>query len=473
VSWVQDFIEFQRLEDELNLFDITIQGVKVWERIRFQIYSAIETRMLDKSFTHQRKNRFSRLIRLLKAIFSFRRNPRFAPKSDIMFVCSARRVLENDGMWWDIYTDPITQEFEVTPIAFETHFNNQHYGPEKTPNLRYFDFFETIAYLKRTLGITKITLDSREIQLLGNIADELNNRFQTKLKIESITRRLLEERKVRLPQYISLLKRIKPKIVVLAQGYYWEDMIEACRLLGIKTVELQHGVIYQYHAAYSYEGHSRRKDQFADYILLWGDYWKSSVVFPIPEERSVSVGFPYLESKRNSLSGIEKKRQILFISQGNIGVKLSEFAVAVSETISREYKIVYKLHPQEQMDWREKYPWLVSSSIEVVDPSKITLHELFAESEIQVGVCSTALFEGLAFGLRTYVLDASCVELMNPIIEKGIVKKVSSPEEFSRDINRDSNMSSFNINLVFKDHATENIISFLRGLLDEMHQLVN
>jgi hypothetical protein len=253
-------------------------------------------------------------------------------------------------------------------------------------------------------------------------------------------------------------------VVVLAQGYQWEDLIEVCKSLGIETVELQHGVIYPFHAAYSYEGDSRKKENFADYVLIWGDYWKSDVEYPISKNNVISVGFPYLESKKDSYPEVAKKRQIIFISQGNIGEPLSRFAVALNEEPNLDYGILYKLHPQEQIRWKEKYPWLASSAIEVVDSKRITLHELFAESMIQVGVCSTALFEGLVYGLQTYVVDAACVELMDSLVEQGVVEKVSTPEELLKCIREHDESKPLDVEQFFRKNAVENIMSFLDNL---------
>jgi hypothetical protein len=66
---------------------------------------------------------------------------------------------------------------------------------------------------------------------------------------------------------------------------------------------------------------------------------------------------------------------------------------------------VYKPHPGEVDRWREEYPWLVDAPVDVVGADGPPLHRLFAESRAQVGVYSTALYEGLRFGLETYLLD--------------------------------------------------------------------
>lgn len=465
MTWSDEYNQFLQMENDLNLFEMEICGVKFWERIRFQIYTAITIPPTSSSqIQPDMRTGFARLRRLIPSIVYFHRNPLLAPKSSLLFICSPRRILENDGFWWDIYTDPIINSLSVPPVSIEAHFNNIHHKPAKTRDLRYFDAIELITYLMTIMGFAKVHLNEEEIRRLNNIRSEIRRRFGIDIDVLSRTRRLLEDRKARLPLYRRMLKRIKPKVVMLAQGYQWEDLIEVSKSLGIKTVELQHGIINPFHVAYSYSGISRKKETFADYLLSWGDHWKSIVEYPISKKHVVSTGFPYIEMKRSSYSMDIKKKQILFISQGLSGDRISEFAVALSKSPEIDYRIVYKLHPLERVGWKKNYPELVTSDVVVIDNLDVRLHDLFAESVIQVGVCSTALYEGLVFGLHTYLIDAPGIEIMAPLIEGGFVEKVSTPDELVKCI-RECNISKqFDAEVFFKKNAVENIISFLRNL---------
>ncbi|MHA2301463.1 MAG: hypothetical protein ACXACD_10960 [Candidatus Thorarchaeota archaeon] len=461
MTLTEDFNEYQLMEDDLQLFNIRIQGVKIWERIRVQVYTAIERRNMSENLVKPTaRPKYTRLKRFLMSAIRISRNPFFASKSDIIFIGIPRRVLEDDGLWWDIYTDPIIQLFDSPPVCLESHFKDVHYTPAKTPGLRYLDIIDFFAYLGEKIGIVRVTLNPKEVKLLGRIRDEIRKRFDVDIDVLSMSRRILEIRKARLPLYIRLLKRLKPKVIVLAQGYNREDIIEACKKQGVEVVELQHGAIYPFHPGYSYGG-KRKKEYFADYILTWGDYWKSSVPFPIPKNNVISTGFPYLEQMKEKYSKVKRKKQILFISQNLVGETLSKYAVALSEAKEFEYEILYKFHPGEYLGWSDTYPWLLSSRVTVVDPTKKTLHELFAESMIQVGVCSTALFEGLAYGLQTYVIDALCIDLMNSVLETGLVRKVTTPKELLDCINKYTEFEKIDSRLLFKQNAAKNIVNIL------------
>ena len=125
MSWTDDISNFLKMEEELDLFNAEVDGVKFWERIRFQVYAAIILRPSAKTGSQSRsKSRFFRLKRLILSVIRFTKNPLLAPKADILFVCSSRRLLEKDGLWWDIYTDPISRSLDIRSVAVETHFKD-------------------------------------------------------------------------------------------------------------------------------------------------------------------------------------------------------------------------------------------------------------------------------------------------------------------------------------------------------------
>ena len=466
------YTDFLHLEEKLGLFDVKVDGTRFWERLRFPVYRALLERGLEgRRPKTEEMGGLRKLRRFVTSIFKLNKNILLSPRSDILFVCSSRRLLEEDGRWWDIYTDPIIDGFESPPMAVETHFSNIHYGPAKTPRLYYLDFIEFLTFLKRSLRIANVRFTKEETDLLREIRKEILTTFRVELDIESMTRRILEDRRARLPIFTRMLKRVRPKVVVLAQGYAWEDLIEACKFLGIASVELQHGLISPNDIAYSFEGENRTKETFADYLIVWGNHWKTITEWPLREDHVVSAGFPYLENKRNSYVKTVKRKQILFISQETTGKVLSRFAVELSKVDNLDHEIIYKLHPRERYDWKQRYPWLIGSDVRVVEKKKAVLYELFAESDAVVGVYSTAIIEGLAFGLQTYLVTAPGLEHMRTLLETGVVQEVSSAEELLQHISTSRDLDSFKVDHFFKSNATANITSFLIGLVQKKKHL--
>lgn len=313
MSWIEDFAKFQEMEEDLDLFQASIQGVIFWERVRFQVHAAVGRRELGKSKSEAgAKTGRSKLKRLISSVFKFRKNPLFSRKSDILFVCTSRRLRETDGHYWDIYTDPIIRELEPKPIALESHFENKHYTPARTERLQYLDFIEFLTYFKRKLRLSKIRFNAEESQILKRIQEEIQKRFDFHLDMITLVTRILEEREARLPLYRRMIKRIKPKIVVFSQSYGWEDLIEACRSLGVNTAELQHGIINPFHAGYSFKSANKTKKNYPDYVLTWGDYWNTVTELPIPPRKCYQCGFPILQHKEGHILKYTKKESDTF-----------------------------------------------------------------------------------------------------------------------------------------------------------------
>jgi hypothetical protein len=240
-------------------------------------------------------------------------------------------------------------------------------------------------------------------------------------------------------------------------SYGKHTFLEACSDLGITTVELQHGTPDANHLGYSFCG-SRTKETFPDYFFSWGEFWSDLIEFPIPDENVISVGYPYLEQRVQRYANVESNGQILFLSQGTIGEQLSKFAVKVAEHPDIDHEIVYKLHPGEYDRWQDVYPWLADTPVTVIDENQPPLYQLFAESTAQVGVYSTAVYEGLCFGLEAYLYDCPDVEKIQVLLDEGVATLVSEPEALS---SVGDGSVGFDREKFFASDATENIAAAL------------
>jgi hypothetical protein len=271
----------------------------------------------------------------------------------------------------------------------------------------------------------------------------------------------LYDRRTTLPLYRRLIDRVDPELVVVIVSYGRETFIEACKQQGVPVAELQHGVIYDHHFGYSFSG-TRTKETFPDYLLTFGEFWTDAAAYPIPEERVIPVGYPYLEQSVDKYDDVEPRDQLLFISQGTIGERLSKFAMEVEQYPEIDYNIVYKLHPGEYNRWKTEYPWLTNTDITVIDSSEPPLYELFAESSVQVGVGSTAVYEGLSFGLETYVFDCEGATVLQPLVDEGSAKLISTTDELANSLGHRE--FKFDTEYYFESRATQTMCKVLSQL---------
>ena len=148
------------------------------------------------------------------------------------------------------------------------------------------------------------------------------------------------------------------------------------------------------------------------------------------------------------------------------GKLLSEVALELSNAKEISYNIIFKLHSEERGKWREDYPWLVGSDVQVIDTKKDILHKLLAESDIQIGVGSTALYEGLAFGLKTCLMDGPGIDYFDSLIKSGTAIMIDSAADFKRKISDIEKLPPPDIESFFKTGAAQAIVEFVEQFSD-------
>jgi hypothetical protein len=164
------------------------------------------------------------------------------------------------------------------------------------------------------------------------------------------------------------------------------------------------------------------------------------------------------------------------VSQGTIGKKLSELAVQIAKMLpSDRYRLIFKLHPDELVLWRHDYKDLANTpEIEVIGREK-NVYELFSCSDIQVGVYSTAIYEGLGFGLTTFIYKVGHYEDMECLVDAGYAQYIEKSDDlvnmiksFDKDtiVNRNDRMGSFWI-----EDSQNNLINQINRIVDQYKEI--
>lgn len=387
------------MEEELCLLEETIHGVRFWERARFAVYRRVQASQGFPRVSHATSEswltRWGKIVsNTVRSLTT--RNPARAGSTEVLFVGHPRRARTPAGRWKDLYCDPLMGSLDRSTMLVERPFQNAHKRPIVTKRTYYLDRIWQAHRLKRTIP----ALTDEETHLLGDLDEALASRFGFERSIRHVIEHVLKVHAARVPRYERLLDKLQPDVIVLVVSYVMEDLIQVAKSRGIPVVELQHGILHPHHMGYHYPG-DRTKEAFPDYVFTWGPNWNDRAAFPIPDENVIATGYAHLTDERESFQGTEKEERIVFISQPGSGRALSNLAVNLEDRTG--YDIVYKVHPSEARDWPNRYPWLEASNVSVQEGG---LHEVLASSTVQVGHSSTVLFEGLAYGLRTLILDA-------------------------------------------------------------------
>jgi len=359
--------KFEAMEKELGLFELEIAGVRFWQYLRPSVFTKIQEGVGAYGQGHTGLDKgLGGLIGMgCSAIKSIVRNDAFfGKKSDVLVFCFARRKLRGDGKYWDIITDYVLDDAGFGYQALECFHERGHIKPAKSEGLRYLD--NMLGMVQIYKFFERVSLKPKEKKVIGLLEKTIRANFNVSINIEAAIKRELKLRFSYRKVLSKILNRYKPKIVIEVAYEHRINMVlnELCKERGITTIEFQHGATSRYHMAYDFpEG--VKLDVFPDYYLSFGDYWNECTRLPLPKERVISVGYPYLEEEARKYKKDERSKRVLFISQGTIAKGLSKLAVEFAE--NGDYEVAYKLHPGEYARWRKEYPWLLESKVRVID----------------------------------------------------------------------------------------------------------
>lgn len=460
---------FFNLEEKYNLNFQEIQGCYPWQLIRMYLYYDISRR--TNTFGAPQQQSLT-VFDKIKSFLPFLKNSvLYNPLSgndekDILIFDHPRKVIFN-GEYRDIYSYFLV-DFLKNSYSFEimeAPYLNKHFT-NKRDYVKYTDRIQLGSYIHKKFH--KIEFTDREKEIISSIEKELESAFNLKIDIARIFAMHILNFQYDYKKYVELFKKRNVKMIFVVVAYENQAVVAAAKDLGIKVMELQHGTISDYHLGYSYPLKTRLGGEiryFPDQILTFGDYWINEGNCPISKNDIVPIGFPYFEVQSKDYMNIQSdEHQILFISQGVIGKHLSQLAYQIADRLNN-FKIIYKLHPGEYETWKQNYPDLVSASqlenFEVIDNSKVPLYKLFAESSYQVGAFSTAIYEGLMFNCKTFILDVPGVEYLEDLIKMGYVFKIEDSDDLINNL-EEFEPVDYDKNFFFKNFDKE----LLKGVID-------
>lgn len=261
--------------------------------------------------------------------------------------------------------------------------------------------------------------------------------------------------------YERLILRLKPQGVV-EQCYYSPPyklvLHEVAKKHHVPVIELQHGVMGREHQAYN--SYITDNQTFPDYILLFSDFWKSCTRFPLSKEKLIPVGYPYLEEKVLRSKAVKKEKEhkgrTLLVISGDYYLEddLRKLLCSVCEYIRNrgisDFKIFFKLHPGFMSFYDEicREFSQYNDIIHVVELKEMNLYDCFLAANEQISMRSTGLFEGLAYGLKTYIYKKEGYfenDYPEDLCKQGYAVCVERPEQLfeSEDDESEKNEASF------------------------------
>ena len=228
--------------------------------------------------------------------------------------------------------------------------------------------------------------------------------------------------------YARFFELAKTTRLFVTDSYFSVPLMAGARAAGVKIVELQHGFISRYHLGYSYP-RGQKSPYMADELWTFGQYWSDETPLPSALKTRV-IGAPYVEQLAQEHGAAEKHAgRIVFTSQGAVGEQLLPLALSTAQSLPNR-EVIFRLHPSESLaDFeqllagRELPP---NFSLSAREPN---IFALLASAEVQVGVFSTTLLEGMALGCRTAIVALPGFEYLDLVVERGDASIARSEQE--------------------------------------------
>jgi len=365
------------IEKHYSLYKYEVNGVSVWDGIRYDVIAYITAQGINDRSTKNGKQSINTLLSFFVACIAEIRTyisliilPR--KKRDYLLFISSR--YHNGKNSFDRQVFPVLREIPQkrrTIIEFQTgaKYSDPHYA-DAAP-----------LYFRLHNKSFKISIECAE-----NISSIINEGFGhfviSKEIIQSFIRRFLSNN----TYYLLLFKRIQPKKIIVSHGRF-KSICFAANQLNIPVVLFQHALIFEDDFALANTCPNRSMGHFPNKLLTYGSYWGGYMKKLV--DVSV-VGNMFLSHRIEGKAG----DSILVISTAQQGLFLSPVINSFARS-NPGINVIYRLHPAE-FCLKEKYEDLFRGCGNVlIMKDELSLEESIAQCRVVVGIFSTALFEAL------------------------------------------------------------------------------
>ena len=434
-NFIQSEIEkFLKFEEAFLKEKIIISKFLVWPLIRQGVYELIFShKNLSLGTSIDRKKNFN----ISKTLVSFLKNISLLPKdlfslkgifkkSEVLIINVSPKRVEIDGD----YTNPSLWNLTQSLKNYEISILNTQSVDLRIKGINKIDISYLLKIFTRLSKIFYLIdrqwKDSEKI-----FSEKVKKNYDLNLNWKDIYSQIFKRN-----QYTSffvglIIKFSKPKIIIYNDNGILNASINVAFNKKIPTVDYQHGLLSNYYVLYNHNQFIDQdyKNYLSDYYLAWGSFRLSSY----NKNYLTRVGGnPFFEKKLKEYKFVKKeKNTILFISDGKTTKKvLQELALYLNKELN-DYKIFYKLRPEEYQTWQEDYSLLekISNSIYVIQDDDIDIYYYFKKCEFVIGTNSTALVEAIPFS-EVLVYKKGWYFELEDYISKKLMRDFESKQDF-------------------------------------------
>lgn len=428
-----DVISFLReLEEKYDVSSIRVKNIKVWPILRnIYAFESIDQFISHKPLKYIPIKKLKKIKNIFYGIDAILSNHKYLIFSDT----GERRIKIND-----IHVDRkaeclinILGKNDV--LMIENPANSSHYKRDiiSSRNIVSADIFKILSFFFYPFTINLLIENSEML-------DEINKKYKLNINYRKIIRQFLCYVKI----FNLFFKLWKPKFIFISCYYSLINsaVIYASNIKGIKTIELQHGIINKEHFAYNIFTKVNNKF-YPNYLFAFGDYIKDIFTKDncfINEKNVFSIGSFYIDYINNNyiptskiselFSNYRKKyRRIITVSsQDTIDEKLIDFInrsaylckeilfIFVPRNFKKDYQNIFKV-----------------DNIILLKEKDLDIYKIIKESDFHSTVYSTCALEALALGIPNILINIDNFAkkyYSNLLFDETITKFVDKPNEY-------------------------------------------
>jgi hypothetical protein len=380
---ISDLVEqIQAFEIRHKLYDNSLLS-KVWKSNRTGLYYALQKDMGVFSDVKPRSSIVGKFFALVKVVVNSSFNmPRI--NDDCTSIIMQHPRTKKSGLF---KIDPYIYSYTRNLAASSLFLSRTSIGEKSkvlSENSASLDYI-LIKKLLNFKSLKKVNYDSIHILVESlNIEFSINSNKYLHFFLKKSKDYLIEE-----SSYYKLLHLTNVNTLYLVDGYSKNvPLVSACKKLGIKVIEYQHGIISKFHLGYSVKQPDLNWPCYPDDFLAWGPQWINGAVLP----SSINVSY-ITPTYLNNRVMLPKLNQLMVVSQSVLGLKIAQFLLNNID-ISRFESVIFKLHPGEADLFLFYSNFFEGFNVEV---SIQDCYELLNQSKYVIGVFSTVMLEALDY----------------------------------------------------------------------------
>ncbi len=420
------------IETSNNLFGWQIQGVHIWEILRYQVYTAAihsnfeNQAVTAQSYTTKFSGMFAKIgYKISKNWNALLYHPFFDSKPCDVMVFESSRKLIFAGQYIDPYTEFTCREFlsnGTSIIKYQSSFAFDRLA-KRDQLTKSIDLISLISGFR--IKFSKIVFTGEEQSRIVEISGILNEALNLDIDLLALIKKEILSFKSLFRFYSSLLKSKQPKEIYLVNFCDKAALIAAAKQEGIRVTDIQHGLISSDDIIYNYPNVKEGSlNYFPDRFFAWSEIWPKVSKIPLPGSQIINYGNKYLDRQKEQYSHVAKNPlQVIIISQPGFTTLIAAEVIRLLDHFSG-YQVIYKLHPAE---YESAYRFKEIIKLREQNNFRFAAHgedlyALLAATPVVVGLGSTVLIEALSFNCKVVLLDLPGVEWMAPFIDDVNVK---------------------------------------------------